>query len=159
MLSAIEHWIDQLLQHHKEQRISCLSLPESIKQYFPDNFLHNAYYVETAHIPKPHIAKDIPGAEAFLAMQAQGITYKNTYFLLPGSAESTHLHELVHVAQWALLGAQQFMATYIAGVQTYGYEDSPLEMMAYGMQHEFERNNPVFDLPTRVEEELKHLSI
>lgn len=154
MIEVIEQWIEELLSQYQEKKVSCATLPTTVKQFFPDTFLQQSYFVETTDIPKPTIAAGIPGAENFLAMQAQGITYKDTYFLLPNSPKSTHLHELVHVAQWKELGVQGFITSYIAGVQQYGYYDSPLEQMAYGMQHEFESGCPPFDVVSRVKKAL-----
>ncbi|MGH1487215.1 MAG: hypothetical protein ACRBCI_13460 [Cellvibrionaceae bacterium] len=152
MIEQIEQWIDQQLVNYSEQRVSCLGLPESVRGFFSDDFLSNAYFVETKDIPKPYFTKGIPGAVDFLSMQAQGITYKNTYFLLPDSPLSTHLHELVHVTQWHLLGGVGFIQAYIAGVQQYGYRDSPLEEMAYSIQAHFESEGEFFHIPSHIEQ-------
>lgn len=154
MIAIIEQWIEGLLLQYKDKRVSCATLPTAVTQFFSDTFLQQSYFVETTDIPKPTIAAGIPGAEEFLAMPAQGITYKDTYFLLPNSSKSTHLHELVHVAQWKELGVQGFITSYIAGVQEHGYYDSPLEQMAYGMQHDFEGGCPPFDVVSRVKQAL-----
>ena len=39
-------------------------------------------------------------------MTVNGVTYKNTYYIIPQAAEilRLHFHELVHVAQWGNLG-------------------------------------------------------
>ena len=69
-----------------------------------------------------------------------GITYLDTYFLLPGGAddESLHFHELVHVIQWRVLGPENFLLLYAADLAERGYSDSPLEAMAYGHQQRFD---------------------
>lgn len=157
MIEVIENWMLELLSQYESQRVSCLSLPTAVTQFFPESFLQESYYVETTDIPKPMIAEDIPGAEGFLALSARGITYKNTYFVLPGSSKSTHLHELVHVAQWMELGVQGFIESYIDGLQQYGYYDSPLEQMAYGIQHEFESGCDPFDILSRVKQEVSRI--
>ena len=154
MIAIIELWIEGLLFQYKDNRVSCATLPAAVTQFFPEAFLQQSYFVETTDIPKPTIAVGITGAEDFLAMPAQGITYNDTYFLLPNSTKSTHLHELVHVAQWKELGMRGFITSYIAGVQKYGYYDSPLEQMAYGMQHEFESGCATFDVVSRVKQAL-----
>ena len=48
----------------------------------------------------------------FENMNASGVTYLDTYFALWHEAEreSLHFHELVHVVQWQLLGAENFVA-------------------------------------------------
>lgn len=157
IVTEIEVWIDKLLVSYQSSSLPCSQLPESICQFFPQDFLRNTYFVETDDIPKPYFAEGIPGASSFLAMPAQGITYKNTYFLLPGSSKSTHLHELVHVAQWLHLGARAFILAYIAGVQANGYRESPLEEMAYGIQAQFEGGCPAFDIPDKVRQSLLSL--
>jgi hypothetical protein len=60
----------------------------------------------------------------FIDMDVQGITYKNTYYILPHSVNdlSLHFHELVHVAQCSELGAIAFMQCYINEIQTHGYD-------------------------------------
>jgi hypothetical protein len=150
MIEKIEQWIDELLVNYSEQKVSCLTLPDSVTSFFNKEFLSQSFFVTTTDIPKPYFASNIPGASDFLSMQAQGITYKNTYFLLPGSSLSTHVHELVHVAQWSFLGGAGFIESYIDGVQKYGYRDSPLEEMAYSIQHQFESGSPSFDVPSHV---------
>jgi hypothetical protein len=47
----------------------------------------------------------------FERMDAEGITYLDTYFVLAERAadESLHFHELVHVVQWRILGPEKFL--------------------------------------------------
>jgi len=53
--------------------------------------------------------------------------------------EELYFHELIHVVQWRLLGAEFFLAMYAAGLEKFGYRDSPLEKMAYDAQDMFAR--------------------
>ena len=48
-------------------------------------------------------------------MDVAGITYKNTYYILPNAVHNlrVHFHELVHVVQWRELGAHAFIMRYI----------------------------------------------
>jgi hypothetical protein len=80
-----------------------------------------------------------------------GITYLDTYFVTPGLArdESLHFHELIHVLQWRLLGPELFIARYAAGLEQFGYRESPLEAMAYQAQARFEQGL-VFDAESEV---------
>jgi hypothetical protein len=81
-----------------------------------------------------------------------GITFKDTYFIQTGEAsESLHFHELVHVAQWKVLGVDNFLRAYGAGLVMYGYEDSPLEKMAYSLQREFDEGRQHQDLLATIE--------
>ena len=47
------------------------------------------------------------------------------------SNEALHFHELIHVIQWQSLGPERFLKTYAEGLERFGYENSPLEKMAY----------------------------
>jgi hypothetical protein len=46
--------------------------------------------------------------------------------LLDKSGELLDFYELIHVIQWRLLGPEAFLATYAAGLETFGYRNSPL---------------------------------
>jgi hypothetical protein len=71
-------------------------------------------------------------------MSFEGITFKDTFFLQQGhTTEELHFHELVHVVQWARLGVDNFLLAYGIGLLS-GYEQSPLEQMAYRLQRSFE---------------------
>ena len=72
-------------------------------------------------------------------MDLSGITYKNTYYLLPhvSNINRLHFHELVHVAQWETLGASSFIGRYILEIQRNGYSQAPLEVMAYSLDNHF----------------------
>ena len=69
----------------------------------------------------------------------EGITYLDTFFVKRRSAaaERLHFHKLIHVIQWRLLGPEAFLATYAAGLETFGYGNSPLESMAYDAEASF----------------------
>jgi hypothetical protein len=77
-----------------------------------------------------------------------GITYLDTYFLNCKKAadEELHFHELIHVVQWRLLGPERFLKLYADGLERFGYEDSPLEKMAYSAQTKFGRSKQAFDV-------------
>ena len=79
-------------------------------------------------IPKP----DFPelremGLGDSIDTTANGVTYKNTYYIVPQVAEilRLHFHELVHVAQWDILGGAGFIQRYIEEILQYGYDDAP----------------------------------
>jgi hypothetical protein len=136
MLNTIEQWIDQTNQNYSDQRVSCSCFSDKFSSFYSPQFLQESYYVVTDNIPKP----DLPnlremGLGDFIDMPVDGITYKNTYYVVPRVAEDLrlHFHELVHVAQWQHLGATSFIDRYIQEIQTYGYDGAPLEIMAYGL--------------------------
>ncbi|GAA6167997.1 hypothetical protein NBRC116591_18080 [Sessilibacter corallicola] len=152
MIETINQWIDATLEANRDKQQCCLSLPKRVHQFYDEEFLASAFFVETTTIPKPTFIINIPGAEEYLAMDVRGVTYKNTYFVHPDIPLSTHVHELVHVAQWKLLGAETFISEYIRGVQTYGYRDSPLEDIAFTVQQDFEDENASTNKPYDVVE-------
>jgi len=90
-------------------------------------------------------------------MDADGITYLDTYFVRREAArqESLHFHELVHAAQWRILGLERFLALYAEGLEKFGYRDSPLEVMAYDLQEQFELGPQSLDVETVVTLQLR----
>lgn len=87
-------------------------------------------------------------------MSFSGITFKDTFFIQRGleSEESLHFHELVHVVQWARLGIHKFLLAYGLGLHAFGYERSPLETMAFGLQQEFASGRPLSNLVQLIEQ-------
>ena len=68
------------------------------------------------------------------------ITYVDTIFVnYLQKTESLFFHELVHVVQWERLGVDNFLLAYGIGLMKFGYQDSPLEQMAYFLQDHFDR--------------------
>lgn len=98
-----------------------------------------AYFVVVDQMPKPDYAglREM-GLGDFVDMDAAGITYKNTYYILPHVATNlrVHFHELVQVAQWLELDADAFILRYINEVQRVGYHHAPLEKMAYALDEQ-----------------------
>ncbi len=155
MMEMIEGWIDSTLERHAADRVSCEGLATSLEGYFSREFLAGSYFVITDELPRP----DFPelhalGLGEFLGLDADGITYKNTYFIRPALADKVdlHFHELVHVAQWRQLGAPVFIERYVRELLQFGYQRAPLEVMAYSLQRYFcvGYGKPV-DVPQRVQ--------
>jgi hypothetical protein len=86
-----------------------------------------------------------------------GITYMDTFFLAPSAhnCESTHFHELIHVIQWGVLGPNSFLVVYAASLLAHGYDDSPLERMAYELQRAFETGRSIPQLELQVREKTR----
>jgi len=110
--------------------------------YFSRTEIERAKFAAVDRIPLPPLASI--GLRRFKKLERgdyDGITYLDTYFLKRPKArdESLHLHEMIHVVQWRLLGAEFFLAMYAAGLEKFGYRDSPLEKMAYDAQDMFAR--------------------
>jgi hypothetical protein len=74
--------------------------------------------------------------------------------LLDKSGELLDFYELIHVIQWRLLGPEAFLATYAAGLETFGYRNSPLERMAYDAEASFCQSDQPFDAANLVAEQL-----
>ncbi|MCG9738825.1 hypothetical protein L1D32_11700 [Shewanella insulae] len=157
MLKNIEQWIDQNNSNFQSERISCKCFADAFDGFYPVSFLEDVHFVVVDNIPKP----DFPGLREvglgdFLDMKVDGITYKNTYYILPYVAKDIrlHFHELVHVAQWKHLGAVNFIQRYIEEIQNYGYENSPLEKMAYGLDAYFTNKGVKINVPDYVAEKI-----
>jgi hypothetical protein len=82
-----------------------------------------------------------------------GITFKNTFFVVDGRQTlRLQFHELVHTVQWAKLGVDRFLLAYGFGLLQYGYEQSPLEKMAYGLEQQFVSGSLPKDLVRFIED-------
>jgi hypothetical protein len=152
-LNEIEAWIDQTNANFKDQRICFAKFVEKFEGFYSLEFLQRAYYVVVSTIPKP----DFPELREmnlgdFIDMDVQGITYKNTYYILPHSVNdlSLHFHELVHVAQCSELGAIPFMQRYINEIQIHGYDEAPLEKMAYELEARYSSGAKKIDIAAHV---------
>ena len=115
--------------------------------------LNTASVVPTERLPVPPFSA--LGLWEFAGFENQplsGITYKDTYFLQRSVAtdETLHLHELVHVVQWQVLGPKDFLLLYAAGFSEHGYRRCPLEALAFDHQRRFDGGQP----PYSVEEEV-----
>ncbi|HED35291.1 MAG TPA: hypothetical protein ENJ08_13935 [Gammaproteobacteria bacterium] len=157
MLNKIEQWIDQTNIGYKEKRICCSQFSNEFEGFYSSEFLDQAYFVVVNEIPKP----DFPGLRqiglgGFIDMEVGGITYKNTYYVLPHIAQNLrlHFHELVHVAQWAHLGATSFIKRYISEIQISGYEGAALEQMAYALDSRFSKGGEKVDVPDYVAQKI-----
>ena len=134
-------WIETYLRKHSSSSRSVASLGiDTLTRCYPEPLLQCAQVVFVDTLEYPPLARfGLPEFEAQEQREFDGITFDNTYFLRTGlKRESVHFHELVHVIQWQHLGLNQFLLAYGIGLAQLGYEDSPLERMAYDLQIEFE---------------------
>ena len=157
MLTKIEHWIDNTLEDYSGRKVSCDVLASHFNGFYRSEFLEESFFVVVDEIPKP----DFPelrqaGLGYFIDMDAAGITYKNTYFIKKGNENrlDLHFHELVHVLQWNHLGAAGFIRRYMKEIDEYGYENAPLEIMAYSLDAYFSDQKPAFDFQRYVFEHI-----
>ena len=157
MLEEIEKWIYQVNSSHKGVRRSCSTLQEDFNGFYSPEFLKTAFFVVTDEIPKP----DFPrlrelGLGDFIDMDLGGITYNNTYYIKKEAANELrlHFHELVHVLQWRELAPQGFIERYIREIQDFGYNNAPLEKMAYALDRHYQSKGRHLSVEQFVREKL-----
>ena len=158
MIDKIEQWVDETLLTFSIESESCERLLTHFNGFYPAGFLTTCRFVVVDEIPKPDFpeVREIKGYREFIDMDASAITYKNTYFIKEQNIGNlaTHFHELVHVLQWLYLGGPGFISRYITELQTYGYDQAPLELMAYALDNHYSNNQAVFDVPNYVRQNL-----
>ncbi|RUM67063.1 MAG: hypothetical protein DSZ06_02090 [Sulfurospirillum sp.] len=157
MLDKINNWIDQTLKDYLDQTVSCGQFCSQFNGFYPAKFLSNSSYVIVDKLPKP----DFPelrqaGFGNFIDMDVAGITYKNTYFIKKGHENdiALHFHELVHVIQWKHLGAVPFIQRYMEEIKKFGYQNAPLEKMAYELQDHFSKRRQPINIPDYVKSKI-----
>jgi hypothetical protein len=129
-----------------------------LPDYFSAETLKSANAIVVPTIPVPPLtAMGLIEFADFERMAPDGITYLDTFFVRTPYAkdESLYFHELIHVTQWQCLGPERFLTLYAEGhMQSGGYRQNPLEVMAYQLQAAFDRRAPAFDAEARVKQEL-----
>jgi hypothetical protein len=157
-LPRIREWILRYTESTASQAVTVASLSvPGLARCYPKELLESTRLVLTDRICYPPL--DQLGLGEFKALNAipwGGITYNDIYFLRRDLASpSLHFHELVHVIQYQRLGVDRFLWAYGLGLALHGYEDSPLEKMAYDLQLEFEygiyRRSLVADIERRTD--------
>jgi hypothetical protein len=155
----VRDWIVQTLATHAPRAKSVAAFDfHRLRSYFNSELLARAKVVSVDKCPMPPLsAIGLSQFADFESMNASGITYLDTYFVLRHEAEreSLHFHELVHVIQWQLLGAERFLALYADGLEQHGYRNSPLEVMAYAHESRFNSNEPPYSVEAAVQQQLK----
>lgn len=157
----VRDWMFHTLGAHATKARSVASLTfQRLPRYYSNDLLARTKVVFVDKCPVPPLsAIGLSQFGNFENLNASGITYLDTYFVLWHEAEreSLHFHELVHVIQWQLLGAERFLALYADGLEKHGYRDSPLESMAYDHEARFNSKEPPYSVEAAVGQELKHL--
>lgn len=146
-LPHVEAWIDRLNDQHYASAVplEAKAFPR-LPQYFPAVLLRHTRVVTIETLPfRPVKEYGIPEFAFMEGMGSVGITFRNLFFVTGAHTQNevTHFHELVHVVQWASLGISDFLLTYGFGLAKYGYEQSPLEAIAYALQADFEATSPL----------------
>jgi hypothetical protein len=152
-------WIEQTLRAHANDARSVASFGFArLPRYFSEALLKSVRVVLVDRVPKPPLASmGLSRFEEFQRGDNDGITYLDTFFVKRSmaGAERLHFHELIHVVQWRLLGPETFLAAYAAGLENFGYWDSPLETMAYRAEASFTRSAEPFDAEKLVAQQLE----
>ena len=113
--------------------------------YFEQRTLDDVRILRVRSIENPPWYLDVPGHRWDLA-EMSGITYRDVVLIsdefVPHPAPLGLLfHEMVHVAQYRLLGVDEFARQYVRGWATNGfsYLSIPLEREAYALEAAFNR--------------------
>ncbi|UZD64641.1 hypothetical protein [Marinobacter sp. AN1] len=149
MLDTIRSWVNETNLHFATSRRPCTEFKELFAGYFPESFLARSYYVEVPEVPLPPLEYvSQAGLDDLFGQSVAGLTLDDTYYLTPSAANNLriHFHELVHVAQWQQLGYRNFISRYLEEISIYGYDQMPLERMAYDLDARFVAGGPVVDV-------------
>ena len=154
-------WIQQTLGAHAKvaKTVASLGFPR-LSRYFSAELLTSTKVVVIDRVPLPPLSSI--GLSRFAEFERgdyDGVTYLDTFFVKRRSAaaERLHFHELIHVVQWRLLGPETFLTAYAAGLETFGYRDSPLEIMAYNAEASFSKSDQLFDAEKLVADQLSRM--
>jgi len=152
-LPLVLNWIRDTLHACTLRQRSVASFGfERLPMYFRRSLLHTTRVVVTDAPPFPPLAAWGLSEFASIGNQPRAVTYLDTYFLEASAAgsEPIHFHELVHAVQWRVLGPEDFLLLYAAGLAAHGYQNSPLEAMAYAHQAGFEAGRTPYSVEAEV---------
>jgi hypothetical protein len=152
-LPKIRTWIDKHLESQLPAARKVDNLPP-LTGTFPNKVLEGARMVLVGRTPFPPVSQlGLPEFAAHEHRQFDAITLKNTFFVVNGrQTVRLQFHELVHIVQWSTLGADRFLLAYGLGLLRFGYEQSPLERMAYELEEQFAHGRAPRDVVRVVEE-------
>src|SRR5215472_18783764 len=155
-------WIQQTLEFYEKNAKAVASMHfVRLPLYFDPSLLETAKFIAIDRLPMPPLsAMGLSRFAVFEQGDFNGITYLDRYFIKQAveTQEALHFHELIHVIQWRLLGPEGFLKAYANGLEEFGYENSPLEKMAYDAEASFKRSSAIFDAEKFVSERLDSLS-
>ncbi len=161
-LPYVSDWIAKTLSDHARDVRSVATFGFArLPSYYSEHLLAGAKVAVVARCPVPPLsAMGLRQFAEFERMNPDGITYLDTYFVVSQHAdlESLHFHELVHVVQWTILGAERFLTRYADGLEQYGYRQSPLELMAYAHEERFKSDSQPYSVEAEILEALRKLS-
>ncbi len=157
ILPMVREWIENTLEKHKVNAVRVIDLSFlRLKKVFPPDLLDRTkVVVVNGTVPFPPLSRmGLPEFSQIENMPMAGVTYKDTFFINHlHKTESLHFHELVHVIQWERLGVNNFLLAYGYGLMQSGYQDSPLEKMAYTLQGKFDDGALSGDIVRNIQQE------
>lgn len=148
-LPGIKEWIVSTVEAYKALATPVIASNFlRLRNHFPEEFLEKARVVVVPNVPYPPLSRlGLPEFAQLEKMRFSGITFLDTFFVDASQvSESLYFHELIHLVQWNRLGMDKFLLAYGIGLLQFGYRESPLERMAYGMQSQFENQCVPSDL-------------
>ena len=157
----VQAWIRKTLATYEKEAKPIASMRFArLPLYFDHASLETAKFIPIDRVPMPPLSA--MGLDRFAVFEQgdfNGVTYLDRYFIKRTvvTEEALHFHELIHVIQWRLLGSEGFLAAYANGLDEFGYENSPLERMAYDAETLFKRSSVIFDADKFVAEQLARL--
>jgi hypothetical protein len=143
-LPRARRWVNQQVDLHWQSAIPVIGFGFArLPDFFSAELLAAVRVAVVDEVPAPPLEQW--GIGAFQELGAPtgksvaGMALRNLVFVRRGreSSESLLFHELVHTIQWNRLGANVFLALYGLLLREHGYENSPLETMAYDTQSKF----------------------
>jgi hypothetical protein len=141
-LPRARRWVHRIVAQHRSVAVPLRESEgaESLVKVFGPLLIEGTKVAVVDQTPRPPLAKwGLEGADDFVGFEAAGLALIDTIFVRRNCVGDPSLlfHELVHVAQWRLLGVNRFLALYGLMLLEDGYRASPLETMAYGLQRQF----------------------
>jgi len=136
------HFSPPQAPHPGSQPISA-EVRTQLQEFFPDAILEDARIVQAA-MPEPRFYSLVRllGINGLLEMSSIGAITLIDVIAYPERLDrSTLFHELVHVAQYRVLGLRRFADLYVRGfLNGGGYDGIPLEQQAYELEERSRRS-------------------
>jgi hypothetical protein len=148
VLPRARTWIESQLAAHgaRATPLDALGL-ERVPGCFSAQVLRETRRVLVGRVPIPPMSElGLPELASVESMGAAGVTFKDLCFVHEAMAsESIYFHETVHAIQWRTLGVDGFILTYGVALLRHGYAKNPLEAIAFDLQSQFDRGQPIAD--------------
>jgi hypothetical protein len=154
----VQAWIQKTLAAYEKDAQPIASMHFArLPLYLDYDLLETVKFIPIDKVPMPSLSA--MGLDRFAAFEQgnfRGVTYLDRYFIVRTvvTEEALHFHELIHAIQWRLLGPERFLRAYADGLDEFGYENSPLEKMAYEAEATFKQSSAIFDAEKFVAERL-----